>query len=269
MMRVEESSPSPEIAEHLQPPFLGSGAAAQQIRRRAKAVGRRVCTVLVRGETGSGKELVARQIHARSARAKRPFVPVDCTAFSSTLFESQFFGHVKGAFAGAAGAALGFFRAADGGTLFLDEIGELPLPIQAKLLRCIQDRAVVPLGAVDSIPVDVRLIAATHRDLAQMVEQGQFREDLYSRLNVVCVDVPPLRERRTDVAALAEHFLAQIAELHKKPKKVLSSEVVAVLETYDWPGNVRELENAIEHACAFCTEKVIRPSDLPEGIRAG
>jgi transcriptional regulator with PAS, ATPase and Fis domain len=239
------------------------------LRATIAAVGRRNCTVLISGESGSGKELVAQHVHAAGPRARGPFVAVDCTALRDTLFESQLFGHVKGAFTGAEQATIGFYRAASGGTLFLDEIGELPLHVQAKLLRCIQEGVVVPLGSVEPVHVDVRIVAATHRDLQQMVRAGTFREDLYYRLNVVRVLVPPLRARREDILPLAEHFLRQQAALYQEPLCMLAEAAAAALAAYDWPGNARELSNAIEHGCAFCAERVIRLGDLPETVRAG
>src|SRR4051812_49822144 len=183
------------------PPLCAAGAAADasRLQSQIELIAPRSATVLIEGETGAGKEIAARQIHALSPRASRPFVPVDCTVFSTELMESQLFGHVKGAFTGAVAASLGFVRCADGGTLFLDEIGELPLFVQSKLLRCIQERTVVPVGGVDPIPVDLRVIAATHRDLATMVRDGQFRQDLYFRLYVVRLTIPPLRERGHEV----------------------------------------------------------------------
>jgi transcriptional regulator with PAS, ATPase and Fis domain len=227
----------------------------------------RSATVLVVGETGVGKEVAAREIHALSRRAGRPFVPVDCTAFSSELMGSQLFGHVKGAFTGAVSAALGFVRCAEGGTLFLDEIGELPLAVQAKILRCLQERTVVPVGGTEPIPVDVRVVAATHRDLAQMVREGTFREDLYFRLNVVRLTIGPLRERREDILPLATHFLAEVASLYEEPTKTLGAEVVDLLCQYDWPGNVRELCNSIERAFLYCGDRTIQAAHLPSEIR--
>jgi len=223
---------------------------------------------MIHGQTGTGKELVARQIHALSLRSAGPFVPVDCTTLTDSLAESQLFGHVKGAFTGADKPTLGFFRAANGGTLFLDEVGELPLRIQAKLLRCLQDGAVVPLGGTEQVPVNVRVLAATHRNLKEMVRRGEFREDLYFRLNVVRMTVPSLRERREDIESLAGHFLAQQAEFYQEPCKTLSPETLAALKAYSWPGNVRELANAIESACALATETVLKITDLPETIQA-
>jgi DNA-binding NtrC family response regulator len=227
----------------------------------------RSATVLVEGETGVGKEVAARQIHALSPRAARAFVPVDCTVFSTELMESQLFGHLTGAFTGAVAAALGFVRCADGGTLFLDEIGELPLAVQAKLLRTIQERTVVPVGGVEPIPVDLRIIAATHRDLAAMVREGRFRQDLYFRLNVVRLSIRPLRERRDEILPLAKHFVDDIATAYDEPPKALSAAAEDVLLRYDWPGNVRELRNAIERAFLFCADRTIDAVHLPNEVR--
>src|SRR4051812_41847074 len=237
------------------------------LQAQIELIAPRSATVLIEGETGAGKEVAARQIHALSPRAARPFVPVDCTVFSTELMESQLFGHVKGAFTGAVSAALGFVRCADRGTLFLDEIGELPLAVQAKLLRCIQERTVVPVGGVDPIPVDLRVIAATHRDLATMVRDGQFRQDLYFRLYVVRLTIPPLRERGHEVLPLANHFLQDIACAYDEPLKVLSLAAVDTFLRYDWPGNVRELRNAIERAFLFCADRTIDVVHLPDEVR--
>lgn len=241
----------------------GSSALRAQIARIAP----RPATVLIEGETGVGKEVAARQIHALSPRANRPFVPVDCTVFSTELMESQLFGHVKGAFTGAVAAALGFVRCADGGTLFLDEIGELPLFVQAKLLRCIQERTVVPVGGVEPIPVDLRIVAATHRDLAAMVREGTFRQDLYFRLNVVRLSIQPLRHRRDEILPLAQYFLHDIATAYVEPPKTLSPAAEDALVRYEWPGNVRELRNAIERAFLFCGDRTIDVAHLPSEIR--
>jgi DNA-binding NtrC family response regulator len=222
---------------------------------------------LIEGETGVGKEIAAREIHALSRRCGRPFVPVDCTAFSSELMGSQLFCHVKGAFTGAVSAAMGFVRCADGGTLFLDEIGELPLAVQAKILRCLQERMVVPVGGTEAIPVDVRVIAATHRDLGQMVRAGTFRQDLYFRLNVVRLAIHPLRERREDILPLAVHFVEEVAAAYEEPVKVLAAKAADLLIQYDWPGNVRELRNAIERAFLFCGDRTIQPAHLPCEMR--
>ncbi|HZW06594.1 MAG TPA: sigma-54 dependent transcriptional regulator [Phycisphaerales bacterium] len=250
-------------------PMVGQGPAMQRLKGMIAAVAPRDCTVLIHGESGAGKELTARTLHTQSRRASGPFVAVDCTGLRDTLLESQLFGHVKGAFTGADGPALGFIRAADGGTLFLDEIGELELKTQAKLLRCIQERCVVPLGSVKPVPVDVRVVCATHRNLREMASKGEFREDLLFRLDVVQVRLPSLRERSEDIMSLAQHFLRQLAELYGEEERALSHDAAAALQRYRWPGNVRELANALEHAAVFCQDGVIQLSDLPERLREG
>lgn len=241
---------------------------AYTLRSEIELIAPRSATVLIEGETGAGKEVAARQIHTLSPRATKAFVPVDCTVFSTELMESQLFGHVRGAFTGAVASSLGFVRCADGGTLFLDEIGELPLAVQAKLLRTIQERTVVPVGGVEPIPVDLRVVAATHRDLAAMVRDGTFRQDLYFRLNVVRLTIRPLRERREEVLHLAEHFLQDIAAAYAEPPKSLSPASADALVRYDWPGNVRELRNAIERAFLYCGDRTIDEAHLPAEIRA-
>ncbi|MBL8990578.1 MAG: sigma-54-dependent Fis family transcriptional regulator [Phycisphaerae bacterium] len=250
-------------------PLIGQSAAMQRVRRLIGVVAPKDCTVLIQGASGSGKELVARTVHDSSRRAGGPFIAVDCTGLRDTLLESQLFGHVKGAFTGAEQNTLGFIRAADRGTLFLDEIGEMDIKTQAKLLRVIQERVVVPLGGVKPIPVDVRLVAATHRDLKAMVARGEFREDLYFRLDVVRMVVPSLSERLSDVSALADHFLERLAALYEEPVKRLSPEARQVLEAYGWPGNVRELANAIEHAVVMTSGETIGVLELPERVRGG
>ncbi|KAB2906578.1 MAG: FHA domain-containing protein [Kofleriaceae bacterium] len=220
-------------------------------------------TVLVRGETGVGKELIARAIHAASARRSGPFIVVDCGAIAAGLVESALFGHEKGAFTGALKAAQGAFRAAHGGTIFLDELGELPLDLQPKLLRVLQEREVQPVGGEQTIPVDVRVVCGTNRDLAQEVAAGRFREDLLYRLQVVELTVPPLRARKGDIAALADHFLARIAERTKKPPKRLATDAISLCLEHDWPGNVRELEHAIEAAAVYAEGDEILARDLP------
>jgi DNA-binding NtrC family response regulator len=237
------------------------------LRSQIELIAPRSATVLIEGETGVGKEVAARQLHALSPRANQPFVPVDCTVFSTELMESQLFGHVKGAFTGAVAPALGFVRCADSGTLFLDEIGELPLSVQAKLLRTIQERTVVPVGGVEPIPVDLRIVAATHRDLAAMVAAGQFRQDLYFRLNVVRIHIAPLRERRDEIVQLAKHFVQDVAAAYAELPKSLSPAATDALLCYNWPGNVRELRNAIERAFLFCGDRTIDVAQLPSEIR--
>jgi transcriptional regulator with PAS, ATPase and Fis domain len=243
--------------------LIGSSPAMAAVKAVAATVAARQCTVMVLGETGTGKEMVARYIHANSNRFASPFIPVDCSALSDTLFASEMFGHVKGAFTGAVRDSLGFIRAADQGTLMLDEIGELSLPLQAKLLRVIQERSVVPVGASVGQPVDVRIIAATHRDLSAMVRRGEFREDLYYRLNVVATILPPLRERVDDILPLANHFLRLQAELYEESPHTLSSEAENALLRYAWPGNVRELANAMEAAHVLANSEQIELTHLP------
>ena len=237
------------------------------LREKVAAVADRRCTVLIRGETGTGKELVARHIHAKSPRRHGPFIPIDCSTLPQTLFESQMFGHVKGAFTGAQQNTLGFIRSANGGTLFLDEIGELPLAAQAKLLRCLQERVVIPVGAAKPIRVDVRILAATHRDLRAMVDAGTFRQDLYYRLDVAQIQTPALSDRREDIPDLARHFIAELARLYGEPTKALGPGVVDTLTNHDWQGNIRELSNAIEHAFIFGAPGRIELADLPKSIQ--
>ncbi|HMO26801.1 MAG TPA: sigma 54-interacting transcriptional regulator [Tepidisphaeraceae bacterium] len=248
--------------------FVGQSSAIGVIKEIASGIAGRRSTVMILGETGTGKEMLARHIHALSDRSANPFIPVDCSALTDSLFESQLFGHVRGAFTGAVRESLGFVRAADTGTLFLDEIGELSAPSQAKLLRVIQERCVVPVGETRPKPVDVRFICATHRDLRQMVREGTFREDLYFRLNVIVLNVPPLRERPCDIVPLARHFVKQQAELYDEPVKRISDEAAALLQSYGWPGNVRELANAMEHAYVLSSTGTIEPADLPDRLRA-
>ena len=220
-------------------------------------------TVLVLGETGTGKELVARAIHYAGPRGHRPFVVVDCSTLPDTLFESELFGHVRGAFTGAVATRRGLLEAADGGTVLIDEIGELSAALQAKLLRVLQERAVRRLGDNESIPVDVRVIAATHRDLRERVASGAFREDLYYRLNVVTITIPPLRERLDDLPLLARHFLDKHAQAAGKAITGFARETLLALGAHRWPGNVRELEHAIERAVALASAPVLLPEDLP------
>ncbi len=248
------------------PPMVGQSEAMRSLCSRVHAVAHRRCTVLIEGETGTGKELVARHIHAGSQRSAGPFVPVDCSTLPQTLFESQMFGHVKGAFTGAQQSTLGFIRSANGGTLFLDEIGELPLAAQAKLLRCIQERAVVPVGASRPVGVDIRIIAATHRNLREMSDDGGFREDLYYRVDVVKIKTPPLRDRVEDIELLVRHFVTELAELYGEPGKRIGPGVIEALIRHGWPGNVRELSNAVEHAFIFNPGEELLPGDLPSTV---
>ncbi len=227
-------------------------------------------TVLLLGETGTGKELAARAVHYHSARRERRFVPVNCGALPGELVESELFGHARGAFTGATGAKPGLFEEAEGGTLFLDEVGELPLPAQVKLLRVLQEGEIRPVGESRAEKVDVRVIAATLRDLGKLVERGEFREDLYYRLNVVNLRMPPLRERREDIPLLARAFIHRFnRQLNREPPvEGLNPEAEALMAAYAWPGNVRELENAMERAVLLADEALLLPSNLPERLWA-
>jgi len=225
--------------------------------------------VLIVGESGTGKELVARGIHDNSGRRSKAFIAVNCGALTETLLESELFGHVKGAFTGAMSAKTGLFEEAHGGTLFLDEIGDIPLSLQVKLLRVLQEGELRQVGATESRRVDVRLIAATHRDLEAAVAKGQFREDLYYRLKVILIELPPLRNRMEDLPTLVEHFLARFSQKIHKPVSHISDEAMGILKSYHWPGNVRELEHAIERAVTMTRTTVLYPEDFPPEIRGG
>jgi two-component system response regulator HydG len=220
-------------------------------------------TVLIFGESGTGKELIAKAIHGLSPRRSRPFVALNCAALSEGILDSELFGHEKGAFTGAAASREGRFEFADKGTLFLDEVGDMPLPVQVKLLRVIQERKITRVGSNQPIDVDVRLIAATHKNLEQEVRKGTFREDLYWRLKVVSIQVPPLRERKGDIPILAERFLAEFARRHGRPVKRISADALRLLLQYDWPGNVRELENVIESMVLLATSDEIGVESVP------
>ncbi|HVY62637.1 MAG TPA: sigma-54 dependent transcriptional regulator [Planctomycetota bacterium] len=224
-------------------------------------------SVLGTGESGTGKELVARALHARSGRRAGPFLAVNCAALPEALLESELFGHVRGAFTDARAARTGLFLAASGGTLFLDEIGDMPLALQPKLLRALQERRIRPLGGEQEVDVDVRIVAATNRDLEGAIEEGRFRRDLYFRVNVINLDVPPLRDRAGDVLLLAQHFVERVAARSAKPVKGLSAAAAQRLASYAWPGNVRELQNCIERAVALTAYEEVSVDDLPEKIR--
>ena len=229
----------------------------EDLLRQAKLVADSDASVLIFGESGTGKELLARAIHQASRRSAKPFVAVNCGAIPGDLLESELFGHARGAFTGAVQSHKGLFQAADGGTLFLDEIGDMPLPLQVKLLRVLQEGEVRPVGSTQAIPVDVRVISATHRDLDSQRDQGLFREDLYYRLNVVSLKLPSLAERREDIPLLAAHFLRRLAERYRKPASTMAPDAMALLVAAPWPGNVRQLLNLLEQAVALTTTPVI------------
>ena len=241
--------------------LLGDSPPMKALRRQIEKLARSQAPVYISGESGSGKELVARQIHDLGPRADRPFVPVNCGAIPSELMESEFFGHRKGSFTGAIEDKQGLFQAANGGTLFLDEVADLPLAMQVKLLRAIQEKAVRPVGGQQEIAVDVRILSATHKDLAAEVAAGRFRQDLYYRLNVIEQRVPPLRERREDIGLLADSMLQRLAEGSVQPPR-LHQVALEKLRGYRFPGNVRELENILERAYTLCEADAIRASDL-------
>jgi len=247
--------------------LVGNSSAMRSLKGFIKRIAPSDTSVLILGETGCGKELVARAIHKLSSRAEKPFIPVDCASISENLMESEIFGHVKGAFTGADTAQPGLVRAADGGTIFFDEIGELSLQAQAKMLRLLQEHEVRPVGSAKSLPVDVRVVAATNRDLAKEVANKTSREDLFYRLKVLVATVPPLRERWEDIAVLATHFIETLKTDTSVPREI-SDEALKRMETYEWPGNVRELENAIRRAMVLCTETRVELADLPPEISA-
>jgi len=238
--------------------FIGSSAAAEKIKQMIKQVAATEATVLLTGKSGTGKEVAARMLHELSARAAKPFIAINCAALPETLLEAELFGHEKGAFTGAVARKRGRFELADGGTIFLDEIGEMPASMQSKLLRVLEERTVTRVGGVDQVPVDVRLVAATNRDLKQSLRDGNFREDLFYRLNVFPIHLPPLAERGRDVLELAEHFFAQV----RFPHPELSEPVRELLLRYDWPGNVRELRNVLERAVILSSGEPLSLEDF-------
>ncbi|HWR83308.1 MAG TPA: sigma-54 dependent transcriptional regulator [Candidatus Deferrimicrobium sp.] len=252
--RLAEIFPTAEI--------IGQSPAIQRVRELISAVASKEATVLITGPSGTGKELVARAIHALSPRAAKRLVAINCAAFPETLLESELFGYERGAFTGAEKTKQGRFELADGGTLFLDEIGDMPLTMQAKLLRVLEDRKIERLGSVKEIALDIRIITATNRDLSKHVAEGKFREDLFYRLNVIMINLPPLSERTGDVLLLAEKFIEKFSRKTGKQVKNIDSEAAAILAGYDWPGNVRELENVIERAVVLSSSDCITRRDL-------
>ncbi|MDH5190206.1 MAG: sigma-54 dependent transcriptional regulator [Gammaproteobacteria bacterium] len=244
------------------PALLGNSPAIEKVRKQIDKLARSQAPVYISGESGSGKELAARMIHENGARSDKPFMPVNCGAIPENLIESELFGHKKGSFTGATSDKEGLFKAADGGTLFLDEIADLPLHMQVKLLRAIQEKKIRPVGHEKEIPIDVRILSATHKDLKQMVDAGEFRQDLFYRLNVIELPIPALREHTQDIPLLAEHFLALLGQETNETMPVLSQEAITALQSYPFPGNVRELENILERAMTLCENNQITAQDL-------
>jgi DNA-binding NtrC family response regulator len=245
--------------------IVGTSPEMEKLYRIVAKAAHSTHPVLILGESGTGKELVARSIHFSGPFRDKPFIPVDCGSLVPTLIESELFGYVKGAFTGAQHAKDGLLAIAEGGTVFLDEVGELPIDLQAKLLRAIQEKEIRPVGSTKHIPINVRILAATNRDLEEGVAQGTFRRDLYFRLNVLSLRIPSLRERRQDVPLLAAHFLERLSR-NSEQERTLSDDALKAMLAYDWPGNVRELENCLERACAFTTGPMIHLGDLPREI---
>jgi DNA-binding NtrC family response regulator len=248
--------------------LIGLSQKMQRVYRLIEKVSQHNYPVLILGESGTGKELVARSIHFSGQRRNRPFVPVDCSALVPTLIESELFGYIKGAFTGAVHSKQGLMEVAGNGTLFLDEIGDLPVDLQAKLLRALQEKEVRPVGSTDRVSIEMRVIAATNRDLDAAVRQGQFRQDLFFRLNVVQIKMPPLRERKGDIPLLVNSFLEKFSDENGDSRKI-SEDAMARLIAYDWPGNVRELENAIERAVALGSGPILHAGDLPTNLQHG
>jgi Nif-specific regulatory protein len=247
--------------------LVGTSGPMRQAYEQVAQVARTNTTVLVRGESGTGKELIAHAIHYNSERSRKPFIKVSCAALPETLIEAELFGYEKGAFTGAQTRKKGRFDLAEGGTLFLDEIGELSLPVQVKLLRVLQQREFERVGGTETVKSNVRIIAATHRDMEKAIQAGSFREDLYYRLNVFTIFVPPLRERKSDIMLLAEHFVARHSREHGKHIKRISTPAIDMLVSYHWPGNVRELENVIERAVVVCDGQTIHGHHLPPTLQ--
>ena len=264
--RERPDRPTDGADGHAGPALVGHSPAIIQVMKTLARVAPSQATVLVVGETGTGKELVARTIHYFSERADRRFVAVNCSALAEGLLESELFGHVRGAFTGATTSRPGLFREADHGTLFLDEIGDISLPLQSRLLRALQEHEIVPVGSEAPVKIDVRVLAATHRDLPELVRQGRFREDLYYRLNVVTLMLPPLRERRQDIPLLMDHFLRELAARHGRGPVAVDPEAQRRLLGYEWPGNIRELQNVLERAMLLAEQDVIGHEHLPSEV---
>ncbi len=266
-LRSEVARLREEVAEKYRfENIIGRSAAMQEVFNLIRRVADGTVTVMITGESGTGKELVARALHFNSSRAKQPFLPVNCAAIPGTLLESELFGYKRGAFTDARQDRNGLLVEANGGTLFLDEVAELPPPLQAKLLRVLQEREVRPLGATQSVPIDVRFVSATNRDLQQLLSTGLFRDDLYYRLNVIQIAIPPLRERPEDILPVASHLLAQASKRTGKPVRGISPRAAKLLLAHHWPGNVRELENVLERAVALSQHDELDVADLPPAM---
>jgi transcriptional regulator with PAS, ATPase and Fis domain len=272
MRRMKRETPppsrSPGRKENSDPKMIiGKGPAMQRVFNLVEKVAATDSTILIHGESGTGKELIARAIHFRSTRAGGPFVSINCGALPESLLESELFGHVKGSFTGAIRDKEGLFKVATGGSFLLDEIGETSPAIQVKLLRVLQEKEIIPVGGTSPIKIDVRVIAATNRDLDEEVDEGRFRADLYYRLNVIPVRLPPLRERREDIPILVYHFLRKCRPQHPEVTQAISQDALQAMVEYDWPGNVRELENIVERSVILQAGEVLELSDLPDIVR--
>jgi DNA-binding NtrC family response regulator len=263
--RITLASAAEVPAESIQETIIGRSSPMQDVFKMIGRVSRSDAPVMITGESGCGKELVAKAVHKFSPRTQKEFVAINVTAIPDNLLESELFGHEKGSFTGAVANRIGRFEQCDGGTLFLDEIGDMPLTVQSKLLRVLQEGEFCRVGSNQTVKTDVRVLAATNKNLEKEVEAGNFREDLFYRLNVVRIHIPPLRERREDVRQLAEFFLTRMATRKRGPQMRFSEDALSMLEAYDWPGNVRELENTIQRACALSNSDVLLPSDIPLG----
>jgi two-component system response regulator GlrR len=266
-LRPEDMMEPGNVDESWRGGIISASPAMESLLAEMKLAAQTEASVLIQGESGTGKELLARAVHQASARCDGPFVAINCAAIPEQLLESELFGHSKGAFTGAATAYKGLFQSADGGTIFLDEIGDMPLALQAKLLRVLEDKEIRPLGSSQSIAVDVRIISATHQDLGKAISEGLFREDLYYRLNVVSRAIPPLRERREDIPLLAHHFLRMLREKHKRIVNGFAPDAMEMLTAFDWPGNVRQLMNVVEQCCALSKAPLIPASLVSRALQ--
>jgi transcriptional regulator with PAS, ATPase and Fis domain len=261
-LKVDNQQLSRRLEEIQFGEIIGTSRPMQEVFRKVEKVAATDISVLITGETGTGKELIAHEIHRRSPRREQPFITINCGAIPENLLESELFGHVKGSFTGAVAHKAGKFQAADGGTLFLDEIGEMPLNLQVKILRAIQEKVVVRVGDTRSDPVDIRILAATNRDLAEEIRHSRFREDLYYRLNVVNLHLPPLRDRGDDIPVIARYLLSRYAKEYDAKVKGFSPNATVAIRKYDWPGNIRELENRLKKAIVLTEGNLIGPEDL-------